>query len=108
MATRKHQESPEDVQERVWRRLSTEGLEAAAEGLISVCRDPKATAQSKATAGRTIFEAAGMLSKNQERAPREIHEMSAAEIAEAIADLEARRVGYRAIPPDDDDDGVFV
>src|SRR3712207_1527079 len=107
MMKRMRQETPEDVQDRVWQRLSTEGLEAAAEGLIGVCRDPKATAQSKATAGRTILEAVGMLAKSREDHDPPPSEMTAAQLQAAIARLERLKIHRSGGESDDDEEGVL-
>ena len=44
-------------------RVRTDGVEAAYEALVAVCRDPKAPAQARATASTTLFRAAGMLER---------------------------------------------
>jgi hypothetical protein len=103
----KDRETVEDVHRRVWDRLNKEGVEAATEGLINACRDPKGSAQAKATAGRVIFEAVGFLEQRDRSREKEPHEMSADELQAAIRDLE-RRKRERAEPEDDDEpSGVF-
>lgn len=58
--------SPAATVARVRRRLKTEGLEAAFDALVSVCRDPKAPAPAKATAATTLFRGAGMFERSDE------------------------------------------
>jgi hypothetical protein len=107
MTRKTRQESPEDVQARVWHRLTTEGVETAYEALVGACRDPKGTAQSKATAGRTLFEAAGFLGKAHERRQPEIFEMAGEQLAAAIADLGALKGHRAARAAGDGDEGIF-
>jgi hypothetical protein len=103
----KSRETADDVHRRVWQRLNIEGVEAAAEGLISACRDPKGTAQAKATAGRVIFEVVGLLNQRNNGRDKEAHEMTPEELIDAIRDLE--RLKRERAKPDADDEplGVF-
>ncbi|MFB9983049.1 hypothetical protein ACFSQQ_28640 [Mesorhizobium kowhaii] len=54
-------ETPEQLFERVDRRLRTEGLESAVNGLIRVCKDEKSPAPAVATAGVALLRANGVL-----------------------------------------------
>ncbi len=47
-------------------RIRGEGAEVAFQALMQVCRDPKAPAQAKATAGSTIFRSAGLMEKAED------------------------------------------
>ncbi|OBQ77405.1 hypothetical protein [Mesorhizobium sp. WSM3873] len=61
MTTTGGQETPEQLFERVDRRLRTEGLEAAVNGLIRVCKDEKSPPPAVATAGVALLRANGVL-----------------------------------------------
>ncbi|MBZ9742362.1 MULTISPECIES: hypothetical protein [unclassified Mesorhizobium] len=54
-------ETPEQLFERVDLRLRTEGLEAAVNGLIRVCKDEKSPPPAVATAGVALLRANGVL-----------------------------------------------
>ncbi len=103
----KNRETTQDVHRRVWDRLNNEGVEAAAEGLISACRDPKGTAQAKATAGRVIFEVVGLLNQRNNGRDKEPHEMTPEELADAIRDLERRKWERAEREDDEEPPGVF-
>lgn len=79
--------SPAAMVARVRRRVKTEGLEAACEALVRVCRDPKAPAPAKATAATTLFRAAGMLEKSDE----ELSEISPADMTPEQLDRALRQ-----------------
>lgn len=85
---------PKTLDERrraVMERLGSEGLEAAADAAISVCRDPKAPAPAKATAAGLIFRAAslGGFGKGEDEAlDKEPHEMTPEEIRRALARIQ--------------------
>lgn len=82
------EETEYDVLERVTYRIRTEGVEAAVEALIGVCRDEKAAAPAKSSAGTTLFRAAGFFDPNREdlttKAPSE---MTPEELARALDKL---------------------
>ncbi|MFD1982584.1 hypothetical protein ACFSOZ_07815 [Mesorhizobium newzealandense] len=61
MSTKNENETPEQLFERVDRRLRTEGLEAAVNGLIRVCKDEKSPPPAVATAGVALLRANGVL-----------------------------------------------
>ncbi|UCI08678.1 hypothetical protein [Mesorhizobium sp. B1-1-8] len=54
-------ETPEQLFERVDRRLRTVGLESAVEALIAVCTDKAAPMPARATAGVALLRANGVL-----------------------------------------------
>ncbi|SCY80853.1 hypothetical protein [Paracoccus tibetensis] len=90
-------------------RIQTEGIEAAFEALMDVCKDKKAPAPARATAGTSIFRAGGLMSNKPEVLDKPPEEMSAAEIVARINELEAKRNGllagiYSDVSDDDQDD----
>lgn len=80
-----------EVMERARQRLQTEGVEAAVEALISVCRDPKAPAPAKSTAGTSLLRANGFFDRANTTPEKEPHEMTAAELRTHMARLERDR-----------------
>ena len=90
--------------------IDTVGLPAAFEALVGVCKDPKAPANSKATAGTTLFRAGGLFDKDAKRGnDKPPEEMTAEEIAERLAELRAITERYdrdlaRAAAADNDPD----
>lgn len=66
-------------------RIRTEGAEAAFEALMHVCRDPKASAQAKATAGSTLFRSAGLMEKvDDDLDDKPLEEMTFDELQEVV------------------------
>lgn len=101
------EEQEYDTFDRVMHRIRTEGIEAAFDALVGVCRDEKSAAPARSSAGTAIFRAAGLFDANRDdgtgKAPSE---MSPQELARALdklkrelSDNEARR----AIEGADDD-----
>jgi hypothetical protein len=91
---------PLQAQRDLIHKIHTIGLPAAFEALVTVCKDPKAQASSKATAGTTLFRAGGLFDKDvQKGRDKPPEEMTAEELAAALAELRARM-----IDPDDDDE----
>lgn len=91
-------ELPEDVRDEMLELVETEGIRAAVEAMIGVCRDPKAPAAAKATAAGHLFRvsALGGFGQSSESArQKEIHEMSPEELdiacKTAVRELNARR-----------------
>lgn len=85
MKSDKAQETPAQVVARVRKRIKTEGLDAAVEALISVCRDPKAPAPAKATAATTLMRSGGMFDRKEDDLDgMEPHEMDGAQLARAV------------------------
>ncbi|WP_315918644.1 hypothetical protein [Mesorhizobium sp. SP-1A] len=77
--------------ERAKGRLQTEGVEAAVEALIAVCRDEQAPANAKSTAGSALLRANGLFDKGTTAPDKEIHEMSLDELREYTARIEQDR-----------------
>jgi hypothetical protein len=76
------------------RRLRTEGAEAAYQAALSVCSDPKATSQARATAANVLFRAAGYFNTRDDGGNRkQPHEMTAEEVQEAIRRLSSPKKG---------------
>jgi hypothetical protein len=80
-----------EAMERARHRLQAEGVEAAIDALISVCRDPKSPAPAKATSGAALLRAGGFFDKDATAPQKEPHEMTFAELAEQSARLERDR-----------------
>ncbi|WP_062017263.1 hypothetical protein [Aureimonas sp. AU4] len=83
----------DDRRRAVMERLGSEGLEAAADAAISVCRDPKAPAPARATAAGLIFRATalgGFGKEEDEGLDKEAHEMSPEETRRALARLQRK------------------
>lgn len=72
-------------------RVQTDGVEAAVDALISVCRDPNAPAPAKSTAGTSLLRAAGFFDRDSSQQEKEPHEMTAAELRAHTAQLERAR-----------------
>lgn len=90
-------------------RLRLEGLEAAYERAIKLLRDDDVPATAQANMVRTVFAAGGMLNAPEtEVLDKEPHNMTAAEIDEAIVSLR-RQMAERAeaARKAEDDDNVF-
>lgn len=78
-------QSTEETQRQLLQRIHTEGVQAAYEAALSVCRDPKAPAPARATASATLFRVAGYFDrKGDGDRDKEPHEMTAEELAKAI------------------------
>lgn len=87
---------PSDTMAEARRRIQTDGVTAAVDALIGVCRDAKAPAPAKASAGAALLRAAGLLTPGEDAGTdRGPSEMSAAELKAAVArlkrDLNARQ-----------------
>ena len=88
MNGRRHKREIEAAEDDALELVKTRGLRAAAHALISVCEDPNATAQAKATAGRTICEVTGMLKKAAKDREPEAMDLSIDQIRALIADVD--------------------
>lgn len=62
--------------------LQTEGVIAAVEALLAVCRDPKAPAPAKATAGTSILRAGGFFDQKNNEPDKDLSQMSWEELSE--------------------------
>lgn len=88
---------PIAAQRDLLRRVQSEGLEVAYEALVAVCKDPKAPAPAKATAGTTLFRAGGAFDKDAQRGnAKPPEEMTAEEITARLAELRAQQAAYFA------------
>lgn len=86
-------------------RIRTEGVDAAFEALMSVCRDPKAPAPAKATSGTTLFRVAGYMSDKPDAADKSPEDMTAAEITSRIDYLRSQyESAIEGLPDGDGDD----
>lgn len=93
-------QSVKEVHRDLLNRIQTEGVQAAYEASLAVCRNPKAPAPARATASATIFRVAGYFDPQERTPEKQAHEMNGEELAEAIGELE--RSLRKA-----DDPGVF-
>lgn len=62
--------------------LQTEGMLVAVEALLAVCRDPKAPAPAKATAGTSILRACGFFDQKNNEPDKDLSQMSWEELSE--------------------------
>lgn len=86
MTTRK---STAEAQADLLQRVKTEGVLAAYEASLAICRDKQAPAPARATASATLFRVAGYFNReNNGATDKEPHEMTRDELARAIARLE--------------------
>ena len=97
---------PLQAQRDLMRRIQTEGLPAAFDALMAVCKDPKAPAPAKATAGTTIFRAGGVFDKDAHKGSNKpVEDMTAEEIATRLAELRAQQAEFLERADDADEDG---
>lgn len=81
--------APEAVRTRVVRKLRTDALEAAVDGLTRVLTDPKSPAPAVATAGVAVLRANSLLQgKEGDGSRKELHEMTADELRREIARMQ--------------------
>ncbi|TCM54945.1 hypothetical protein C8J36_104137 [Rhizobium sp. PP-F2F-G48] len=92
-------ETVEDIQRELLVRVRTEGVVAAYEASLAICRDPKAPAPARATASATIFRVAGLFDRKDGDKLVEPHEMTADQL-----NAEIKRLGERQSRPADDSD----
>ncbi|MFI3905402.1 hypothetical protein [Ochrobactrum sp. S1502_03] len=86
MAINKH--SAADTQIDLLNEIRTEGVRAAYAASLAVCNDPKAPAPARATAAATIFRVAGYFERKDREETLEPHEMTQAQLSDAIKRLE--------------------
>lgn len=87
-------------------RIQSEGALVAYEALLAVCRDKSATPQARATAGSSIFRAAGFFEKIETGEGKELHELTAEELQERIDSLQRAREGRGAYGVAEEDEGA--
>jgi hypothetical protein len=75
--------------------LRRDGIKAAYAALVNVCQDSKAPAPARATAAAAIFRAAGLFERTDEGAQKQLHEMTADELARHSARLEKEMKALR-------------
>lgn len=93
--------SAEETQRQLLQRIHTEGVLAAYEAALSVCRDPKAPAPARATASATLFRVAGYFDrKGDGDRDKEPHEMTAEELAKAVRHVQRQ---FQSTPSGNDD-----
>jgi len=88
--------------------LQTEGVLVAVEALLAVCRDPKAPAPAKATAGTSILRAGGFFDQKNNEPDKDLSQMSWEELSEYRNRLETEKAallnGSDAGDDDQDDE----
>lgn len=87
----KRKEDRDTALDEVQHLVQTLGIRAAAQALIDVCQDPKAAAPAKATAGTTIFRAAGFFDAEKKTSAKELHQMTWDELEANREQLERER-----------------
>jgi len=102
-----------DAFDRVMHRIRSEGIEAAYDALVGVCRDEKSAAPARSSAGTAIFRAAGLFDANRDGGTKAPSEMSPQELARTLdklkrdlADREAQKAIEGADDETDDADGA--
>lgn len=81
----------DNARSRALHKLRTRGLEAAIDALIDVAENKKAPANSRAAAGSSLVRANGLFSTTANESPKDLHEMTAAELKAMAAQLERDR-----------------
>lgn len=80
-------ETSAEARERQMRRIKTEGVDVAIDALIAVCRDAKAAAPAKSSAGTALIRAAGFFDRRDPEEDLQPHEMTGEQLQRAIARL---------------------
>lgn len=71
-------------------RIHTEGVPAAFQAMLDVCRDPKAPAPARATSASAIFRAAGLFdTKDGDGLDKKLDDMTAEDLEDLIRNGEA-------------------
>lgn len=98
--------------ERAKHLLQTEGVIAAVEALVAVCRDPKAPAPAKSTAGTSILRAGGFFDQKNNEPDKELHQMTMEELRDFTNRVENEKQAFlkscEADSHDQDDEGPDV
>lgn len=84
-------ESPDEVRDQLLHDLKTNGARCAYDALVAVCKDGKAPAPAKATAGVALLRAAGFFTASDERTTKADHEMTPEELQAEIDRLGRQR-----------------
>lgn len=84
--------------------LQTEGVLVAIEALLTVCRDPKAPAPAKATAGTSILRAVGLFNERNNEPEKDLSQMSWQELSEYRNRLENEKAALLNGSDTGDDD----
>ena len=72
-------------------RIQTEGIEAAFDAMLDVCKDKKAPAPARATAGTSLFRAAGLMNAKQDADEKSPENLTGPELTARIEKLRADR-----------------
>ena len=76
-------------------RIRGEGIDAAVQAMIEICRDKTAPAPARATAGAALIRAAGLYENTDDPTSKDPAEMTAAELGAAIKRLEREAANYQ-------------
>lgn len=102
-----------EAMERAKHLLQTQGVIAAVEALVAVCRDPKAPAPAKSTAGTSILRAGGFFDQKNSEPEKDLSQMSMQELRDFTNRLEIekqavlRAVEAGALEQEDEKPDVF-
>ena len=97
-----YDETPDEALEQLRHEIRTEAARDALTALRAVCRDTKAAANARATAGAAIFRAAGLYEKSDDGDGKADHELTASELQRRIDRLEADARGLLRLQMGDD------
>jgi hypothetical protein len=73
------------------RRARTEGVAAAYEAALAICRDAKAPQQAKSNAARTLLQIGGLFEKPEDTSRKQLSEMTAEELDARRRQLQRER-----------------
>ncbi|EKF60568.1 hypothetical protein QWE_05863 [Agrobacterium albertimagni AOL15] len=91
--------------ERAKHLLQTEGVIAAVEALVAVCRDPKAPAPAKSTAGTSILRAGGFFDQKNAEPDKDLSQMSMQELRDFTNRIETeKQAALKALDGGNQDD----
>jgi hypothetical protein len=84
-------ESPEEATDQLLADIKSRGAWVGYKALLEVAADPKAPPPARATAGTTLFRAAGLLARDDDRGAKlEPHQMTMPELEREIRRLERK------------------
>ena len=86
-----------EVRARIMHLIQTEGLEACVTGAIMLCKDERAPAHARASAISSLMRANGLFATQSGESPKELSEMTAAELKAAGDAIERERDAFLAL-----------
>jgi hypothetical protein len=81
----------DELRESIIRRARTEGVAAAYEASLAICKDPAAPQQAKSNAARTLLQIGGLFEESKEPRRKELQEMTFDELKAERRRLRASR-----------------